>query len=173
MFLFICKAGGIYMNPIQAEAVRQAMMAQAGQQQPQVVFLKTNPMPYDSYGGKSSGGSFLFKLGAIATAIVFRKNIANVANKYMPNLSKDIGTAFNGFKGFIKKFKGSDYLAAGWRKYVGFETGAKNFVKDSFNTPTGITIKDKIKGGWNWLKGLVLKKPPLPPEDLSHLSSGL
>lgn len=160
------------MNPIQAEAVKQAILAQQSGQQPQVVFLKTNPMPYDSYGGKSSGTSFLFKLGAIATAIVFRKNIANVATKYMPNISKDIATAFNGFKGFVMKFKGSDYLAAGWRKYVGFENTTKQFVKDSFNTPTGITIKDKVKGGWNWLKGLVMKKP-VDPVDASHFSSGL
>ncbi|MCR4881666.1 MAG: hypothetical protein K6A44_06930 [bacterium] len=151
------------MNPIQAEAVRQAIMAQQSGQQPQVVFLKTNPMPYDSYGGQSSGGSFLFKLAAIGTAIIFRKNIANVARRYMPNLSQEIGNVFQGFKGFIKKFKGSDYLAAGWRKYVGFENTAKKFVNDTFSTPTGTMIKDKAVGAWNWLKGLVLKKPPTSP----------
>ena len=147
------------MNPIQAEAVRQAMLAQQGGQQPQVVFLKTNPMPYDSYGKKSSGGSFLLKVGAIAAAVIFRKNIAKVAKQYMPNLSSDIGTAFNGFKGFIKKFKGSGYLASGWHKYVEYETVAKNFVKDTLSTPSGMVVKEKAKNGWTWLKGLVLKKP--------------
>ena len=145
------------MNPIQAEALRQAFMAQQNGQQPQVVFLKTNPMDYDSYGGKSSGGSLLLKIGTIAAAVIFRKNIAKVAKQYMPNLSKDMGTAFQGLKSFIKKFKGSDYLAAGWRKYVGLENSAKNLIKDTLATPTGVTVKDKAKGAWNWAKGLVLK----------------
>lgn len=114
-------------------------------------------MPYDSYGEKTSGGSLLFKLGAIATAIVFRKNIANVAKKYLPNISHDIGIAFNGMKNFIKKFKGSGYLASGWHKYVQYENAAKTFVKDSFATPTGVAAKGKLKGAWNWLKELVMK----------------
>ncbi len=152
------------MNPIQAEAARQMMMAQAGQQAPQVVFLKTNPMAYDSYNGsKSSGGSFFLKAVALATAFIFRKNIANVTRKYFPELANGAGKLLTDAKGFIKRFKGSDYLATGWHKYTEYETAAKNFVKDGFTTPSGITFKNKLSDAWNWVKGLVMKKPPTTP----------
>lgn len=148
------------MNPIQAEQVRQAMMAQAGQQQPQVVFLKTNPMDYDRYyGSGSSGGSLLLKVLALGTAFIFRKNIANVTRKYFPEFANGVGKLLTDAKGFIKRFKGSDYLATGWHKYNEYETAAKNFVKDSFATPSGVTFKNKMADAWNWVKGLVMKKP--------------
>ena len=148
------------MNPIQAEAIRQAMMAQAAQQQPQVVFLKTNPMAYDSYNGsQKSGGSFLLKALALGTAFIFRRKIFNVTKNYFPEFANGIGKLWRDTKGFVRKFKGSDYLAKGWNKYKEYETAAGNFAKDSFETKSGIVFKNKLSDAWNWLKGLVLKKP--------------
>ena len=153
------------MNPIQVEAAKQAMMAQGAQPgQPQFVFLKTNPMDYDRYeSSKSSGMGFFTKVLAIGAAFIFRKNIANVTRKYFPGLANGVGKMLTDAKGFIKKFKGSDYLATGWHKYNEYETAAKNFVKDGFTTPSGITFKTKMSEAWNWVKGIFLKKPPASP----------
>ena len=116
---------------------------------------------------------FFTKVLALGTAFIFRKNIANVTRRYFPEFANGVGKLLTDAKGFIKKFKGSGYLATGWHKYNEYETAAKNFVKDGFNTPTGMTFKSKMSGAWNWIKGIFLKKPPLPADDLSRMSSGL
>ena len=150
------------MEPIFSESLKRSVVApQVASQQPQVVFIKTNAMGYDSYENKNkkSTGSLLLKLGLVAGAIIFRKNIANVANKYFPNISKDIATAAKGAKSAIKSVKGGEYIAAGWRKYVKYEGEAKGFIVDKLNnTSIGKTIKKKALRAFVHLKNLVLKK---------------
>ena len=150
------------MNAIQAEQLRQAALsAQGGFVCPQAVYLKTNPMAFDSYakqGGKSAVG-FFTKVLALGAAIVFRKNIASAARKYLPNATKDIASLATALKGKLSTVKGSDLVAKGWEKYVRYEGQAKKFVSDSLATESGVKIKSQVHRGWDWLKGLILKKP--------------
>ena len=163
MFLYKCKVqGDILMNSIQAEYLKQAAIS--GQlgfpgQQP-VIFVRTPQAQPDSYksSNKKGSGGFWLKTAGIVLAVIFRKNIASFAKRNFPNITKDISKAFKNFTKFAKKFKGSDYVSAGWDKYVEYETAAKNFVKDSFSTPSGLTVKKKASDGWKWLTGFILRK---------------
>lgn len=147
------------MNSIQAEYIRQAMAARAAEYQQQAAYMKTNPMPYDAYAGneKKSGGGFFLKVAALATAVIFRKNIANVAKKLFPNLSQDAANAFRILKDKFMRVKGSGYVKTGWDKYVNFENSAKGYINEKLATETGQSIVKKTKGAWDWLKGLILK----------------
>ena len=143
----------------QSEYLRQAAQApQFGlvQPQPPVVYYRTAPMPYDSYGGKKESSGFWWKAPlAIAGLVLFRGKIANVTKKYFPGLAEGVGKMLTSAKEGIKKVKGSDYLAAGWHKYVDFEKNtAQYFAKEG---TLGNTVKTKAGQFWGWLKGLVLK----------------
>ena len=149
------------MNQIQSEYLRQAALAQQfGQAMPQAVFYRTPAMLPDYYAGatKSSGG-FLKKALLVLGAVVFRKNIANVTRRYFPQFAEGVGRLFVDAKGFIRRFKGSDYLAQGWHKYTEYETKAGNFFRESLATETGQKITNKTKGWWDTFKGWIMKAP--------------
>ena len=148
------------MNSIQAEQLRQALALQGGALTPQqVVFLKTNPMASDSFAGNSKKSTlgFFTKVALVAAAVVFRKNIANVAKKYFPNISADIATAAKGLGEKLSKVKGSGYVKSGWGKYVEYENRAKGYISEKLATETGVKVKNKAATAWNWVKGLFLK----------------
>jgi len=146
------------MNSIQAEQLRQALALQGAlAAQAQAAYLKTNPMANDSYSGNNKKGTLgLFtKIAIVAAAVIFRKNIANVAKKYFPNISQDILTAAKGAGEKLSKVKGSGYVKSGWDKYVKYEAKAKNYISEKLSTETGYKFKKKVEGFWNWLKGVI------------------
>ncbi len=86
-----------------------------------VNFGATQPTPPDSYGGKT-----LLTVAGVASAVIFRKNLAGFFQKVFPNASNFVAKNFTKISNVVKNFCANNKIAGKIAGILG--KGSKMFV---------------------------------------------